>query len=83
MASEGFTQDELDNYKECFRIFDKDENGAINATELRALLKLVGEKVHAQSIADNMKEFDLNNDKQIDFEEFLLLVTKYIKNKGV
>ncbi|KAG0037983.1 hypothetical protein BGZ82_001384 [Podila clonocystis] len=83
MASAGFSQEELETYKESFDIFDKDSNGSINATELRALLKLVGEKVHTQSIADNMKEFDLNNDKEIDFEEFLLLVTKYIRNKGV
>ncbi|KAG0358668.1 phosphorylase kinase, delta [Podila minutissima] len=83
MATAGFTQEELDSYKESFDIFDKDSNGAISATELRALLKLLGEKVHAQSIDDNMKEFDLNNDKEIDFEEFLLLVNKYIKNKGV
>ncbi|KAF9024775.1 FK506-binding protein 2B [Haplosporangium bisporale] len=82
MAS-AFTQEELESYKQSFDAFDTDKNGAINATELRALLKIVGEKVHAKSIADNMKEFDLNNDQQIDFKEFLLLVTKYTKNKGV
>ncbi|KAG0347338.1 hypothetical protein BG004_007928 [Podila humilis] len=73
-----FTEEELLNYKESFDAFDRNKDGAINATELRALLKLVGEKVNTQVIADTMQEFDVNNDQQIDFQEFLQLVTKHL-----
>ncbi|KAF9423725.1 phosphorylase kinase, delta [Podila epigama] len=82
MAPSNFTEEERNTFKESFDVFDKNSDGSINAAELRALLKIVGEQVHKTSIADVMEEFDTNKDQQIDFDEFLQLVSKYIKNKA-
>ncbi|KAF9096734.1 phospholipid scramblase 1 [Mortierella sp. AD031] len=81
-ATTNFNEEELASFKESFDMFDKNGDGAINASELRSLLRLVGEKFHAKSIAETMQEFDTNNDNHIDFEEFLVLATKIVKNKG-
>ncbi|KAG0057693.1 hypothetical protein BGZ83_005632 [Gryganskiella cystojenkinii] len=76
-----FSPEEIACFKESFVAFDRNGDGNINASELRSLLKIVGEKVHATSVADALDEFDTNGDKHIDFNEFLNLASKYIKNK--
>ncbi|KAF9580115.1 phospholipid scramblase 1 [Lunasporangiospora selenospora] len=76
-----FTAQELASFKESFDAFDTNSDGSINARELRSLLRLVGEHVHTKSITDTMKEFDTNNDQGIDFNEFLALANKLIKNR--
>ncbi|KAF8939001.1 calmodulin [Dissophora ornata] len=82
MPSSNFTAEELASYKESFNAFDRNGDGSINASELRSLLRLVGEKAHATVVTSTMQEFDTNNDQHIDFEEFLLLASKLIKNKS-
>ncbi|GJJ69948.1 hypothetical protein EMPS_02297 [Entomortierella parvispora] len=77
-----FSEQEIASFKESFDVFDRNGDGAISVSELRSLLKIVGEKVHSTSVADTLEEFDTNGDKQIDFEEFLHLASKYMKNKS-
>ncbi|KAG0202865.1 phospholipid scramblase 1 [Mortierella sp. GBA30] len=80
MAS-SFSQKEIDDFKESFNAFDVNGDGAINSSELRSLLRVIGEKFNAAAIKDSMQQFDLNNDEHIDFDEFLNLVDKLTKNK--
>ncbi|KAF9291369.1 hypothetical protein BGZ68_004230 [Mortierella alpina] len=79
--SSTFSQHEISQFKESFAAFDTDKNGSINKSELRSLLRIVGEKYHATAISESMNEFDTNNDQLIDFDEFLVLVSKLVKNK--
>ncbi|KAG0263241.1 hypothetical protein BG011_009076 [Mortierella polycephala] len=81
--SVNFSQEEISGLKESFNAFDSDGNGSISTSELRSLLRIVGEKYSAQSIKDHMEEFDVNRDQSIDFSEFLQLAAKCIKNKSV
>ncbi|KAF9184839.1 hypothetical protein BGZ51_003104 [Haplosporangium sp. Z 767] len=80
--SANFSEEEINGLKESFNAFDRDGNGSINSSELRSLLRIVGEKYHSQSIKDHMEEFDVNKDQKIDFAEFLHLAAKCIKNKS-
>ncbi|KAK3846669.1 MAG: hypothetical protein J3R72DRAFT_395604 [Linnemannia gamsii] len=75
------THDEVASLKESFRTFDKNGDGSINATELRSLLRIVGESLKAKHLSDAMQEFDTNKDNLIDFDEFVVLVNKISKNK--
>ncbi|KAG0318244.1 phospholipid scramblase 1 [Linnemannia gamsii] len=82
MSTNNFTQEELTSFKESFDTFDKNGDGAISASELKSLLRIVGEKFHAKHISETMQLYDTNKDNQIDFEEFLVLVNKIVKNKA-
>ncbi|KAF9950201.1 hypothetical protein BGZ70_001462 [Mortierella alpina] len=75
-----FSEDELESFRESFNAFDKNGDGSINKSELRSLLRIVGEKYHAAAIANSMDQFDSNKDNTIDFDEFLILANKLIKN---
>ncbi|KAF9562736.1 hypothetical protein EC968_005155 [Mortierella alpina] len=81
--SSTFSEPELSSFRESFDAFDKDKDGSISKSELRSLLRLVGEKYHAAAITDSMDKFDTNNDQKIDFDEFLILATKLVKNKAL
>ncbi|KAG0309589.1 hypothetical protein BGZ99_000829 [Dissophora globulifera] len=80
--SPAFSEAEIAEFKESFAAFDRNGDGAINAGELRSLLKLVGEKHDHAVVAEAMSQFDTNNDKHIDFDEFLRLAATLIKNKS-
>ncbi|KAG0269855.1 hypothetical protein BGZ95_001875 [Linnemannia exigua] len=80
-VSNTFTQEELTDFKESFDTFDKNHDGAINASELRSLLRIVGEKYNAKDVSNMMHEYDTNKDDHIDFDEFLHLFNKVVKNK--
>ncbi|KAF9116150.1 hypothetical protein BGX27_004490 [Mortierella sp. AM989] len=81
-STTNFSKDELASLKESFDHVDRDSNGSINTTELRSLLRLVGEKFDKAFVNSTLQEFDTNKDQQIDFDEFLVMANKLIKNKS-
>ncbi|XP_062557052.1 calmodulin-A-like [Armigeres subalbatus] len=60
---------------EAFRIFDRDGNGLISAEELRAALHSFGEQLSDEEIEELLREADVNSDGQIDYEEFVKMIT--------
>ncbi|KAG0376974.1 Allograft inflammatory factor 1-like [Mortierella sp. AD032] len=76
-----FSQEQIASFKESFDTFDQNHDGTINATELRSLLRIVGENNNSKDVSKAMQEFDTNKDNHIDFDEFLVLVSKIAKNK--
>ncbi|KAF9437076.1 hypothetical protein BGZ76_002042 [Entomortierella beljakovae] len=79
--SSKFTPQEIADFKESFDTFDMDRNGSINASELRSLLRVVGQKYHTSSVDNVMKLYDTNGDKSIDFNEFIVMADKLILNR--
>ena len=59
------TEDEL---RQAFLTFDKDKSGKINADELRHVLLSVGDKLEAKDVDELMKQGDINQDGEIDYE---------------
>eukprot|EP00096_Caligus_rogercresseyi_P004047 TRINITY_DN18176_c0_g1_i1.p1 TRINITY_DN18176_c0_g1~~TRINITY_DN18176_c0_g1_i1.p1 ORF type:complete len:163 (+),score=5.95 TRINITY_DN18176_c0_g1_i1:47-535(+) len=57
--------------KETFRFYDKDGDGIISWDELKIALKNTGEKVEDWEVEALMKDVDENNDKFIDFDEWI------------
>jgi calmodulin len=57
-----------DEMTEAFRVFDKDGNGFISATELRNAMLNLGEKLTDEEVDEMLREADLNGDGQIDYE---------------
>ncbi|KAJ8308351.1 hypothetical protein KUTeg_013225 [Tegillarca granosa] len=60
------TEDEL---RQSFQIFDKDGNGYISAAELKHVMLSLGEKLTDEEIEEMIKEADVNNDGQVDYDE--------------
>ncbi|KAK9950192.1 hypothetical protein M0R45_005693 [Rubus argutus] len=65
------TDDSEEEFKEAFRVFDKDQNGFISAAELHQVMTDLGEKRTYEEIDEMMHEADLDGDGQISYEEFV------------
>ncbi len=54
----------------CFQSLDKDGNGYIEATELRAISKELGRELDSIEADECLKDIDINKDGKISFPEF-------------
>lgn len=71
----GFNQTEIEELREAFNLFDIDGNGTIDAKELKAAMENLGFENKNRSIYDMISDVDKNGTGDIDFEEFLDLMT--------
>ena len=62
--------DKKEELLEAFRIFDKDNNGKIWAAELNHMMTNLGDKFSDEEVDQMIKQGDIDEDGQIDFEEF-------------
>jgi len=68
------SSDAEEEIKEAFRVFDKDGNGYINATELRHIMLNLGERLTLEEVDEMIKEADTDGDGTINYEEFVKLL---------
>ena len=69
--NEGNPEKEL---MDVFMVFDKDGSGTISAEELRAAMKVIGEKLSDDEIEDAIKLADSGGDGEVDYDEFIQFV---------
>ncbi|XP_061496310.1 calmodulin-like protein 3 [Rhineura floridana] len=61
--------------RRAFRVFDKDGNGYVSAAELRHIMTKLGEKLTDEEVEDMIKEADVDGDGQVNYEEFLRIMS--------
>ncbi|KAH8804344.1 hypothetical protein F5884DRAFT_822452 [Xylogone sp. PMI_703] len=59
---------------EAFKVFDRDNNGFICATELRHVMAAIGEKLTDTDINEMIRATDKDGDGRISYEEFVHLM---------
>merc|ERR1712172_185172 len=74
MARKMKDTDSEDEIKEAFKVFDKDGNGFISATELRHVMTNLGEKLTDEEVDEMIREADIDGDGQINYEEFVAMM---------
>ena len=60
--------------QEAFKVFDRDQNGYISSHELRHTMTNLGENLTPEEVEEMIKEADLDNDQQIDYDEFMKII---------
>jgi calmodulin len=60
---------------EAFKVFDKDGNGFITSHELRNIMIQLEEDLTPEEIEEMVREADINNDGQIDLDEFVKMMS--------
>ncbi|XP_057783343.1 calmodulin-like protein 8 isoform X1 [Salvia miltiorrhiza] len=66
--------DAEEELKEAFKVFDKDQNGYISASELRHVMINLGEKLTDEEVDQMIREADLDGDGQVDYDEFVKMM---------
>lgn len=71
----GLKQDEIEEIKEAFDLFDTDQSGAIDLLELKSAMQSLGYESKNETIFTMLAELGKDGNSSIDFEEFLELMT--------
>ena len=77
----GLTEDEIEEIKEAFDLFDTDGSGSIDPRELRAAMQSLGFEAKNQTIYQMITDLDKNKNNSIDFEEFLDMMTARMSDR--
>ena len=65
------TEDQL---KSAFKLFDKDSNGLLSVEELVDIMKIAGEEMSIPDAEMIIKEFDVDNNNAINYNEFARMI---------
>ena len=71
------TDESLVEYREAFRLFDKNSDGTISLNELREVMNTIGYHPTPEELEDLMNEADENDNGGIDFTEFLTMMVNF------
>lgn len=75
MTKKARTMDTEEEIREAFKVFDRDGNGFITAAELRHVMTTLGEKLTNEEVDAMIREADVDGDGQINYDEFVALMT--------
>ena len=76
----GISEDEIEEMREAFNLFDTDGNGTIDPKELKEAMQSLGFEAKNQNIYQMISDIDKDGTGDIDFEEFLDLMTAGISS---
>ncbi|KRX11001.1 hypothetical protein PPERSA_03059 [Pseudocohnilembus persalinus] len=74
------TPEQIKEFKEHFRLFDKDNDGSISTKELGEVMKSLGQKPTELELQEMVNEIDQDGNGLIDEEEFCKLMAKKMKD---
>ena len=77
----GLTEDEVLEIREAFDLFDTDKSGEIDVAELKQALMNLGIDTKNQTLQNMLADIDKNGNANIDFDEFINMMTAKMSDK--
>ncbi|KAF4693146.1 Caltractin ICL1e [Perkinsus olseni] len=77
----GMTEDEIDEIREAFNLFDTDGSGTIDPKELKAAMQSLGFESKNPTIYQMIADLEKESNSAVDFEEFLDSITNKLGDK--
>merc|ERR1711916_381951 len=72
----------LDDCRDAFDLFDADNDGNIDASELKLAMTALGFQPTDEEVEEMISNADLNGDGVVDFDEFLEMATGKLSNRS-
>lgn len=73
------TEEQKAELKEAFSLFDRDGDGTITIKELQVVMRSIGQNPTEEEIMAMINEVDSDNDGEVDFQEFMELMARKMK----
>lgn len=70
-----FTEEQIEEIREAFNLFDTDGSGAIDYKELKAAMKALGFDTTKEEMRRIIEEIDADGSGEIEFPEFMQMMT--------
>merc|ERR1711918_155218 len=78
----GLTEEQMDEIREAFNLFDGDQSGAIDVRELKAAMRALGFEVKNEELKKMVSDVDNDGNGTIEFAEFLEMMTGVAEELG-
>jgi len=75
------TEDQIQEFKEAFTLFDKDGDGTIAVKELGTVMRALGQNPTEAELQEMTKEVDKDGSGTIEFNDFLSLMQRKVSDK--
>merc|ERR1719324_1158540 len=75
------TEEQKQEIREAFDLFDTDGSGAIDAKELKVAMRALGFEPKKDEIRKMISDIDKDGDGTIDFDEFMMMMTAKMAEK--
>ena len=70
------TDEQREEFKEAFSLFDKDGDGCISTEELGTVMRSLGQNPTEAELQDMINEIDEDGNGTVEFNEFLVMMVK-------
>merc|ERR1712134_171098 len=74
-AKGGLSEEQIEEIREAFNLFDADNSGAIDVRELKAAMRALGFEVKKEELKKMISDIDNDGNGSIEFQEFLSMMT--------
>ncbi|CAG0883488.1 unnamed protein product [Cyprideis torosa] len=74
-------KEQLMMLKKCFDTFDREKKGFINADMVQTILSMMGLQFDTKELRAIIQEVDVDGSGQIEFNEFVLLSSKFMADE--
>ena len=81
--AEQLSEDQIAEYKEAYRLFDRDGDGSITTKELRTVMRSLGHSSTEAELQDMVNKVDINGNGKIEFHEFLTMMSRKTKERSL
>ena len=75
------TEEQKQEIKEAFDLFDTDGSGSIDSKELKVAMRALGFEPKKEEIQKMISDVDDSGDGEIDFDEFMVMMTAKMGEK--